>query len=95
MDVVNDIQVLENIEVLETDVKDCNEKCQRVNCSAIYDAIMSSLKLLYHLIQIVILNQLLVYTIFKKDIINLISSVISDISKNAKLKKYVTILFSL
>ena len=50
MDVVNDVQVLENIEVLETDVKDCNEKCQRVNCSAIYDAIMSSFKLLYDLI---------------------------------------------
>ncbi len=30
MDVFNEIQVLEN------DVKDCNEKCQRVNCSAIY-----------------------------------------------------------
>ena len=26
MDVVNDVQVLENIEVLETDVKDCDEK---------------------------------------------------------------------
>ena len=50
MDVVNDVQVLENIEVLETDVKDCNEKCKRVYCSAIYDAIMSSLKLLYDLI---------------------------------------------
>ena len=50
MDVVNDVQVLENIEVLETDVKDCNEKCKHVNCSAIYDAIMSSLKLLYDLI---------------------------------------------
>jgi hypothetical protein len=44
MDVVNEI------EILETDVKDCNEKCQRVNCSAIHDAIMSSLKLLYDLI---------------------------------------------
>jgi hypothetical protein len=41
MDVVNEI------EILETDVKDCNEKCQRVNCNAIYDAIMSSLKLMY------------------------------------------------
>ena len=50
MDVVNDVQVLENIEVLETDIKDCNEKCQRINCSAIYDAIMSSLKLMYDLI---------------------------------------------
>ena len=44
MDVVNEI------EILETDVKDCNEKCQRVNCNATYDAIMSSLKLLYDLV---------------------------------------------
>ena len=44
MDVINEIEVLEN------DVKDCNTKCQRVNCSAIYDAIMASLKLLYDLI---------------------------------------------
>jgi hypothetical protein len=32
------------------------------------------------------------YEVLKKDIINLISSVISDINKNAKLKKYKTIL---
>ncbi len=38
MDVVNEI------EVLGTDVEDCNEKCQRVNCNAIYDAIMPSFK---------------------------------------------------
>ena len=44
MDVVNEI------EILETDVRDCNEKCQRVNCNAIYDAIMSTLKLMYDLI---------------------------------------------
>ena len=42
--------VINEIEVLESDVKDCNEKCQRVKCSAIYDAIMSSFKLLYDLI---------------------------------------------
>ena len=35
MDVINEIEVLEN------DVKDCNEKCQRVNCSAIYDSDVS------------------------------------------------------
>ncbi len=44
MDVINDI------EILETYVKDCNEKCQRVNCAALYDAIMSSFKVLYDLI---------------------------------------------
>ena len=43
MDVVNDIKVIEE------DLKDCEEKCQRVNCSAIYDAIMSSFKLIYDL----------------------------------------------
>jgi hypothetical protein len=44
MDIVNDI------EVLETDVKDCNDKCQRVNCNAIYDAIMATFKLIYDLL---------------------------------------------
>ena len=32
-DVVNDI------EILETNIKDCEEKCQSVNCSTIYVAI--------------------------------------------------------
>ena len=44
MDVVNEI------EVLETDVRDCYIKCNRVNCAALYDAIISSFKLLYDLI---------------------------------------------
>jgi len=44
MDVVNDI------EVLESDVKDCNYKCQKINCVAIYDAIISTFKLIYDLI---------------------------------------------
>jgi hypothetical protein len=44
------MDVVDEIEILGTDVKDCNEKCQRVNCNAIYDAIMSSLQLLYDLI---------------------------------------------
>ncbi len=36
MDVVNES------EVFETDVKDCNRKYQHVNCAALYDAIMPS-----------------------------------------------------
>ena len=44
------MDVLNEIEILETDIKDCNEKCQHVNWSAIYDAIMSSLKVMYDLI---------------------------------------------
>jgi hypothetical protein len=44
MDVANEI------EVIEKDVKDCNEKCQRVNCYALYDVIIASFKVLYDLI---------------------------------------------
>ena len=44
MDVVNDIVILEE------DVKDVNEKCKRVNCGALYDAIVATFKLLYDLI---------------------------------------------
>ena len=44
------MDVVSEIEVLETDVKDCNEKCKRVNCTALYNAIISSFKLLYDLV---------------------------------------------
>ena len=44
MDVINEIVVLEE------DVKDVHEKCKRVNCSALYDAMMATFKLLYDLI---------------------------------------------
>ena len=44
MDVVSDI------EVIESDVRDVEQKCEKVNCSAIYDAIIASLKLSYDLI---------------------------------------------
>jgi hypothetical protein len=50
MDVVSDIEILEDIAVLEIDIKDCYTKCQRINCNAIYDAILSTLKLIYDLI---------------------------------------------
>ena len=43
MDVINELEILE-------DVKDCNEKCERVNCNAIYDSIISAFKLMYDLI---------------------------------------------
>jgi hypothetical protein len=44
------MDVVQEIETIETDVKDCEEKCKKVNCYALYDAIMSSLKVLYDLI---------------------------------------------
>ncbi len=42
--------VVNEIEVLKSDIKDVNENCQRVKCAAIFDAIMSSSKLLSDLI---------------------------------------------
>ena len=42
--------VIAEVQVLEADVKDCEEKCKRVNCVAIYDAIIASCKLLYDLV---------------------------------------------
>ena len=41
---------LKEIDILEKDVKDVNKKCKRVNCSALFDAISSTFKLLYDLI---------------------------------------------
>ena len=51
---IEDLKVVETylkeIEIIEKDVKDVNEKCKRVNCSALFDAISSTFKLLYDLI---------------------------------------------
>ncbi len=44
------MDVIAEVEVLETDVKDCEEKCKKVNCSAIYDAIIATFKLIYDLL---------------------------------------------
>ena len=37
------MDVVAEFEVLEPDVKDVEQKCKKVNCSAIYDAIIASL----------------------------------------------------
>ncbi len=46
------MDVIAEVQVLEADVADssCEEKCKKVNCSAIYDAIISTCKLLYDLV---------------------------------------------
>ena len=44
------MDVIAEVQVLEADVKDCEEKCKRVNCVVIYDAIIASCKLLYDLV---------------------------------------------
>ena len=44
------MDVVKDIVILEEDVKDVNEKCKRVNCAALYDAIAATFKLLCDLI---------------------------------------------
>ena len=44
MDVISEINVLEN------DVKEVNEKCKIVNCASLYDAITATFKFLHDLI---------------------------------------------
>ena len=56
MDVVDQDELKKEIEIIEQylhvvdDVKDVNEKCKRVNCAALYDAIAATFKLLCDLI---------------------------------------------
>ncbi len=42
--------VISDIKVIEEDVKDVEQKCEKVNCSAMYDAIIATIKLIYDLI---------------------------------------------
>ena len=44
------MDVVQEIEVIEKDVKDCDEKCKKVNCYALYDAFIASLKVLSDLV---------------------------------------------
>ena len=44
------MDVVQEIEVIETDVKDLSEKCQKVNCNALFYVIKASLKVLYDLL---------------------------------------------
>ena len=44
------MDVVKEIEVIEADVKDLNEKCQKVNCNALFDVIKASFKVLYDLL---------------------------------------------
>ena len=39
--------VIHDIQVIEEDVKDVEQKCKKVNCYALYDAIVATIKLIY------------------------------------------------
>ena len=42
--------VIHDIQVIEEDVKDVEPKCKKVNCYALYDAIVATIKLIYDIL---------------------------------------------
>ena len=42
--------VISDLKVIEEDFENVEKKCEKVNCNALYDAVMATLKLLYDLI---------------------------------------------
>jgi hypothetical protein len=42
--------VIHDIKVIEEDVEDVERKCRKVNCMAVYDAIMATIKLIYDIL---------------------------------------------
>jgi len=42
--------VINDIKVIEEDLQNVEQKCEKVNCTALYDAVIATLKLLYDLL---------------------------------------------
>ena len=45
--------VIHDIQVIEEDVRDVEQKCEKVNCMAVYDAIVATIKLIYDILFVV------------------------------------------
>jgi hypothetical protein len=41
---------MENVQVIEEDLENVEKKCEKVNCMALYEAILATLKLIYDII---------------------------------------------
>ena len=46
MDVIQELDVFNDINVIEKDLEKVNEDCNKINCSAVYQAILDTLKLI-------------------------------------------------
>ena len=46
MDVINDLDVVQDISIIEKDLEKVNEDCNKINCSAVYQAIEDTAKLI-------------------------------------------------
>ena len=44
------MDVVAEFEVLESDVKDVEQKCEKINCMAVYEAIIATIKLIYDIL---------------------------------------------
>jgi|LauGreDrversion4_2_1035121.scaffolds.fasta_scaffold624449_2 hypothetical protein len=44
------LDVMNDIKVIEEDLQNVEQKCEKVNCTALYDAVIATLKLLYDLL---------------------------------------------
>ena len=42
--------VISDIKVIEEDLENVEQKCEKVNCMALYDAVMATFKLIYDLL---------------------------------------------
>jgi len=41
---------MENVKTIEEDLENVEKKCEKVNCTALYEAIIATLKLIYDII---------------------------------------------
>ena len=50
LDVLYMQDVINDIKVIEEDLENVEKKCEKVNCGALYDAIIAAIKLIYDLL---------------------------------------------
>ena len=44
------MDVISDLNVIEEDLENVEKKCEKINCAAIYDAIVATIKLIYDLL---------------------------------------------
>ena len=47
MDVIEELEVVKDLTIIEKDLEKVNEDCNKINCSAVYQAIDDTFKLIY------------------------------------------------
>ena len=47
MDVIQELDVINDINVIEKDLEKVNEDCSKINCSALFQAIRDTFKLIF------------------------------------------------